>query len=59
MALSASDCSSGIWTLSLGLFALDWAVLVRDGGRNSDEFDLRGTDVSCCDFGGGGAGLGA
>lgn len=57
MALSASDCSSGIWTLSLGLFAFDWAVLVRDGGGNSDEFVLRGTGVSFCVFGGGGTGF--
>lgn len=57
VALSASDCSSGIWTLSLGLFAFDCAVLVRDGGGNSEEFVLRGTGVSFCGFGGGGVGL--
>ena len=54
VALSASDCSSGIWTLSLGLFAFDCAVLVRDGGGNSDELDLRGAGLSFCGLAGGG-----
>lgn len=50
VALSASDCSSGIWTLSLGLFAFDWAVFDRDGGGNSTEFVLLGTGASLCDL---------
>ena len=54
VALSASDCSSGIWTLSLGLFAFDCAVLVRDGGRNSEELDLRGAGPSFWGLAGGG-----
>ena len=50
MALSASDFSSGIWTLSLGLFSLDWAVFDRDGGGNSVELVLRGTGASLCNL---------
>ena len=50
VALSASDCSSGIWTLSLGLFALDWAVLDRDGRGNSIEFVRLGTGASLCNL---------
>lgn len=30
---SSPDCSLGIWTLSLGLFASDWLVLLRVGAR--------------------------
>lgn len=50
VALSASDFSSGIWTLSLGLFSLDWAVFDRDGGGNSVEFVLLGTGTSLCNL---------
>ena len=56
VALSASDCSSGICTFSLGLLALDWAVSVREGGKKSVELVLLGTGASLCGRGGGGVG---
>ena len=55
-ALSPSDCSSGIWTLSLGLFAFDCEVLEREGGGMSVESVLFGVGASLCAFGSGGGG---
>lgn len=39
VALPPSDCSLGIWTLSLGLFAPICALFVRDGGGNSPAIE--------------------
>ena len=57
VALSASDCSSGICTFSLGLLAFDWEVSVRAGGGKSIESARLGTVISFCGLGGGGVGL--
>jgi len=63
VALPPSDCSLGIWTFNLGLFAPTCALLVREGGGNSpgiaDGWFLWDIEGTLCGLGGGGVGADA